>query len=286
MSTKIFALPNNEGDVDPNEHWSFGRHEVKEPPPASKSASSGGGFGDFLSTLGPLLGPIGSIVGGIFGDKGQAAANRSNERIQRENREWQERMSNTAYQRSAADLEAAGLNRILALGNSASTPAGNTAVMQNENSERAKGIGTAAHSAYSLLAQQQQLRQMEAQIKQIEALTRQSEATTRKTSVDTAVSASQIENIGSQIGLRDQQTAGQSAKNVAAETEAAFIESIGPALYAAKETFPLLRPMIDAFLTSLEQKRKARLGKGGSTRTITRKDDNKGYSSYTETIRD
>ena len=76
------------------------------------------------------VGAAGSLLGGLIGGSGARDANRTNLQIARENRQWQEYMSNTANQRAAADLEAAGLNRILAMGKPATTPSGNVATMQ------------------------------------------------------------------------------------------------------------------------------------------------------------
>lgn len=81
-----------------------------------------------------------SLLGGIFGRSGQKRANAANAREAALNRAFQERMSNTAYQRSARDLEKAGLNRILALGSPASSPGGNMARMENVNTSLAEGI--------------------------------------------------------------------------------------------------------------------------------------------------
>lgn len=77
------------------------------------------------------LGFAGDIIGlGIGAGTAIATANihaKGARRVAQENRDFQERMSNTAYQRATVDLEEAGLNRILALGSPSTTPAGSVA---------------------------------------------------------------------------------------------------------------------------------------------------------------
>lgn len=56
------------------------------------------------------------------------------------NRDWQTLMSNTAHQRAVEDMEAAGINPMMAAGNQAMTPSGATASVGSPSGARAAAI--------------------------------------------------------------------------------------------------------------------------------------------------
>lgn len=103
-------------------------------------------FWDTLGSIGSaVIGPAASVVGDLIGAHSQdqatnaasadvAATNQANAAQAQANRDFQERMSSTAFQRSAADMRAAGYNPAVMMqgaGSSASTPSGSVIPMQN-----------------------------------------------------------------------------------------------------------------------------------------------------------
>ena len=108
------------------------------------------------------FGLIGDVFSAFAGYKGQQDTNETNRQIAADNTAFQERMSNTAYQRQVADMEAAGLNPMLAYmkGGGASTPPGSVAQVSSPTA--------AAASAYESSARS---RRVQAEVPKVEAET-------------------------------------------------------------------------------------------------------------------
>ena len=93
----------------------------------------------------------GPLVGGIAGYAGAKEAASASKEAAREQMAFQERMSNTAYQRASKDLEKAGLNRIIAMGNPASSPVGAMATIPDFGGAITSGMSAGAATQTSAL---------------------------------------------------------------------------------------------------------------------------------------
>lgn len=166
------------------------------------------GIGDFLSDA---VSTVGDFIPGIGDARAQERANQQNLTLDKQNRDWMERMSNTAYQRAMTDMKNAGLNPMLSyMQGGASSP---TTTAATVGAASKTGLADAAMQAYTGISaartQQQQANTAQASAESSIQLQASQAANTAQDTLNKQVSAAheteKIRNTKTQRELMRQQ---------------------------------------------------------------------------------
>lgn len=117
---------------------------------------------------------IGTILGGYNEGINTYMTNKANKEEAEAQRDWEEKMSNTAHQREVEDLKAAGLNPALSAtgGAGASTPGGAMATFEKSNAgEQALNVASAVAQIKNINADTEKINQEKNTSKAIEKKT-------------------------------------------------------------------------------------------------------------------
>lgn len=153
-------------------------------------------------------GPLSILGGGLISSAGSLIGNAMQIGQQDKIMGWQERMSNTAYQRQVADMRKAGINPMLAAmkGGGASVPGTPMANVSNPLAGAGGGLSAAAQMNMDQKRLDNETRSTDAQVNQANAAAEKNRADAQSSLADARYKGGLFDKLGSDTALVQAQT--------------------------------------------------------------------------------